>query len=112
MNKPRLEDFIKEIPWTDSQGKEHKAAGIDFASYAFALEKYVRELEKTVWTCVPISIDEISEVYQELRDRQRVIVFASKTEKEAEEKRKQALGYATKALSNILRKHGYPEKNL
>ena len=46
MNKPRLEDFIKEIPWTDSQGKEHKVAGIDFASYAFALEKYIRELEK------------------------------------------------------------------
>jgi len=46
MNKPRLEDFIKEIPWTDSQGKEYKAAGIDFASYAFALEKYIRELEK------------------------------------------------------------------
>jgi hypothetical protein len=46
MNKPRLEDFIKENPWTDGQGKEHKAAGIDFASYAFALEEYIRELEK------------------------------------------------------------------
>jgi len=46
MEKPKMEDFIKEIPWKDSEGKERKAAGIDFAGYAFALEKYIRELEK------------------------------------------------------------------
>jgi len=51
MDKPKMENFIKEIPWTDSQGKERKAAGIDFASYAVALINYIQELEKTSGAC-------------------------------------------------------------
>jgi len=46
VKKPKLEDFIKKLPWTDSEGKQREAAAIDFAGYAFALEKYIRELEK------------------------------------------------------------------
>lgn len=42
MNKPKLMDFIKEIK-VEGVGK---VATIDFANYAFALEKYVSELER------------------------------------------------------------------
>jgi len=57
-------------------------------------------------------VQDIAEIYQELRDRQRVIVFGCKTEEEAEQKRKAALGYVTEALRSFLKRHGYPERNL
>jgi hypothetical protein len=44
MNKPKLMDFVKQIE-VEGVGK---VATIDFANYAFALEKYVKELEKKV----------------------------------------------------------------
>jgi len=44
--KPKMEDFIEKIPWIDSEGKPREAAGIDFPRYAFALERYLHELER------------------------------------------------------------------
>lgn len=42
--KPKLIDFIKELDITSENG--NKAGAIDFLEYAFALEKYVRYLER------------------------------------------------------------------
>lgn len=41
IKKPELKDFIKVVGKVD--GKE--IGGIDFASYAFALERYIKYLE-------------------------------------------------------------------
>jgi hypothetical protein len=59
-----------------------------------------------------VLIDEIAEIYHELRDRQRVIVFGTRLESEAHGKRIEALGYVTDALRELLKKHGYPEQIL
>ena len=42
MNKPKLLDYLKVVAVID--GKE--IGGIDFATYAFDLEEYIRQLEK------------------------------------------------------------------
>lgn len=39
--KPKLEDFVEPV----YNGNRVVAHGIDFGKYAFALERYIRELE-------------------------------------------------------------------
>jgi len=51
-------------------------------------------------------LDEVAEIYLELRERQGKIVFASKTEKEADQERKKALAFVTTRLSDVLTKRG------
>jgi len=55
--------------------------------------------------------DEIKKIYLELRRRQ-IAVFRSRTEKEAEEQRKEALRFVTENLYNILKKEGFDEEEL
>jgi translation initiation factor IF-3 len=44
MDKPKLMDFLETV----YQKGKPVAVGLNFAKYAFALEKYIHELEKKV----------------------------------------------------------------
>ena len=53
-------------------------------------------------------LNEIAAIYHNLRDRQKEIVFKSKTEKEARKKRITALAFIAGSLSKVLKDRGDP----
>ena len=83
MEKPKLENYIKEIPWTDSQGKERKAAGIDFAAYAVALINYIQELEKKPAT--PANVSVVIAVWRGVIDHAKVFSNADRAKEYAKQ---------------------------
>lgn len=77
MEKPQLKNYVKEIGMVGGK----RLAGIDFAQYAFDIEKYIQELEKNAWYLwyglawelrklerkgEDDSMEEITELYEEL----------------------------------------------